>query len=148
MLAHLKQGSARVAVGQRVKRGQPIAQVGNSGSSSEPHLHVQVQNGPNSALSPSRDCGLIRCYCAMPCSFAAASGPRPFRQTLAATIASAGSAADQPSRPRSGMSASRPWVSPLNQPGVLTSLASLGHLTCLDRALRARQLGPGHAAPV
>ena len=46
MLAHLKQGSARVAMGDRVRRGQPIAQVGNSGSTSEPHLHLQVQNQP------------------------------------------------------------------------------------------------------
>ena len=42
MLAHLKQGSARVAMGDRVRRGQPIAQVGNSGSTSEPHLHLQL----------------------------------------------------------------------------------------------------------
>jgi hypothetical protein len=56
MLAHLKQGSARVAVGDVVKRGQPIAQVGNSGSTSEPHLHVQVQNGPK--FGPSAQQGL------------------------------------------------------------------------------------------
>jgi len=46
MFAHLKQGSARVATGDQVGRGQPIAQVGNSGSTSEPHLHLQVQNQP------------------------------------------------------------------------------------------------------
>jgi murein DD-endopeptidase MepM/ murein hydrolase activator NlpD len=27
-----------------VRLGQPLAQVGNSGNTSEPHLHVQVQN--------------------------------------------------------------------------------------------------------
>jgi Peptidase family M23 len=46
MFAHLKQGSARVAAGDPVQRGQPIAQVGNSGSTSEPHLHLQIQNQP------------------------------------------------------------------------------------------------------
>lgn len=39
---HLKPGSPRVKVGDRVKRGQVIAQVGSSGSSFEPHLHFQV----------------------------------------------------------------------------------------------------------
>jgi Peptidase family M23 len=56
MLAHLKQGSARVAVGDKVKRGQPIAQVGNSGDTSEPHLHLQIQNKPT--FGPSAQQGL------------------------------------------------------------------------------------------
>jgi hypothetical protein len=56
MLAHLKQGSTRVAVGDTVERGQPIAQVGNSGDTSEPHLHLQVQNGPR--FGPSAQQGL------------------------------------------------------------------------------------------
>src|SRR5215211_429824 len=56
------------------------------------------RTGQNTTLPRSRDCGLIRCCCAMSCSFAAGNSPRPFRQTLAATIAPAGSAADQPSR--------------------------------------------------
>ncbi len=40
--AHLQRGSVGVRVGQWVERGQPLASVGNSGSSSEPHLHVHV----------------------------------------------------------------------------------------------------------
>lgn len=40
--AHLQRGTARVRVGDWVERGQPLAQVGNSGASSEPHLHVHV----------------------------------------------------------------------------------------------------------
>jgi hypothetical protein len=44
MLGHLKQGSARVEVGDRVQLGQQLAQVGNSGNTSEPHLHIQAQN--------------------------------------------------------------------------------------------------------
>lgn len=40
---HLKHGSLRVKAGDRVKRGQVIAQLGNSGSSSSgPHLHFHV----------------------------------------------------------------------------------------------------------
>jgi murein DD-endopeptidase MepM/ murein hydrolase activator NlpD len=56
MFAHLKQGSARVAVGDVVERGESIAQVGNSGNTSEPHLNVQVQNGPK--FGPSAQQGL------------------------------------------------------------------------------------------
>jgi hypothetical protein len=44
VMAHLKQYSVRVHVGDRVRRGQPLAQVGNSGESDEPHLHMHVQN--------------------------------------------------------------------------------------------------------
>ena len=44
-LAHLKQGSLRVQVGQRVDIGQVIARVGHSGNSSEPHLHIGVVQG-------------------------------------------------------------------------------------------------------
>ncbi len=44
MMGHLQQGSALVGVGDQVRLGQPLAQVGNSGNTSEPHLHIQVQN--------------------------------------------------------------------------------------------------------
>jgi len=43
---HLQPGSLRVKVGQRVRRGQLIALVGNSGSSFEPHLHFEVTSSP------------------------------------------------------------------------------------------------------
>lgn len=45
--AHLKQDSAQVRAGDRVRRGQPIARVGNSGSSNFPHLHFQLMNAPD-----------------------------------------------------------------------------------------------------
>jgi murein DD-endopeptidase MepM/ murein hydrolase activator NlpD len=45
-MAHLKQGSVTVKVGDRVRRGQPLAAVGNNGHSNEPHLHLQVQDSP------------------------------------------------------------------------------------------------------
>lgn len=43
-MAHLKQGSITVRVGELVRRGQPLAAVGNSGHTNEPHLHLQVQD--------------------------------------------------------------------------------------------------------
>jgi murein DD-endopeptidase MepM/ murein hydrolase activator NlpD len=46
LMAHLMQGSVTVQVGDRVRRGQPLAAVGNNGHSSEPHLHLQVQDSP------------------------------------------------------------------------------------------------------
>lgn len=46
-LAHLKCGSIKVSVGDRVKKGQTLALCGNSGSSTEPHLHFQLQTGPS-----------------------------------------------------------------------------------------------------
>jgi hypothetical protein len=45
--AHLQPGSVRVKAGDRVRRGQPLARVGNSGDAREPHLHFQVTNGPD-----------------------------------------------------------------------------------------------------
>jgi len=46
VLAHFKQGSIKVKVGDRVKGGQVIGLCGNSGNSSEPHLHYHLQNTP------------------------------------------------------------------------------------------------------
>jgi len=51
LYAHLKQGSVRVAVGQSVTAGMQIAEAGNSGNSTEPHLHFQVIDGPNLNLA-------------------------------------------------------------------------------------------------
>ncbi|TKJ20329.1 M23 family metallopeptidase [Blastococcus sp. CCUG 61487] len=42
VLAHLRRGSVTVRRGDRVRAGQPLAECGNSGNSSEPHLHVQL----------------------------------------------------------------------------------------------------------
>jgi hypothetical protein len=44
MYAHLQPGSIRVKVGDRVTPGQVLALVGNTGNSSEPHLHFQLMN--------------------------------------------------------------------------------------------------------
>jgi murein DD-endopeptidase MepM/ murein hydrolase activator NlpD len=45
--AHLVPSSVRVEVGERVRRGQVIGALGNSGSSTGPHLHFQVMNAPS-----------------------------------------------------------------------------------------------------
>ena len=45
--AHLRPGSLRVKIGDRVAQGDIIGEVGNSGNSSEPHLHFQVTDGPD-----------------------------------------------------------------------------------------------------
>lgn len=42
--AHLIPGSLKVKVGDHVARNQVIAKLGNSGNSSEPHLHFQIIN--------------------------------------------------------------------------------------------------------
>jgi hypothetical protein len=46
VLAHLKYGSITVRVGDKVRKGQMIGLCGNSGNSSEPHLHYHLQNTP------------------------------------------------------------------------------------------------------
>ncbi len=40
--AHLKRNSIRVRFGDRVSAGDPIAQIGSSGRSSDPHLHFEL----------------------------------------------------------------------------------------------------------
>src|SRR5918998_4299987 len=47
VLAHLERGSARVDEGERVRAGQQIAAVGDSGDSLAPHLHFHVQTSPD-----------------------------------------------------------------------------------------------------
>ena len=42
--AHLQPRSVRVRVGQRIRRGQMIGLVGNSGNSAAPHLHFHLGN--------------------------------------------------------------------------------------------------------
>lgn len=44
LYAHLRRGSATVSVGDAVRAGQVIGEVGNSGNTSEPHLHFQLMD--------------------------------------------------------------------------------------------------------
>ncbi|REE03692.1 M23 family metallopeptidase [Citricoccus muralis] len=43
---HLRRDSATVRPGDRVDTGQQLGQVGNTGNTSEPHLHVQLMDRP------------------------------------------------------------------------------------------------------
>ena len=45
--AHLMPGSIAVNAGDSVKRGELIAKCGNTGNTSEPHFHFQLQSGKN-----------------------------------------------------------------------------------------------------
>lgn len=46
MIAHFKNGSILVKEGEQVKEGQLLGQCGNSGNSSEAHIHFQVMDRP------------------------------------------------------------------------------------------------------
>jgi murein DD-endopeptidase MepM/ murein hydrolase activator NlpD len=50
---HLKTGSIKVNVGDNVRAGQAIAEVGDTGDSPEVHLHFQVNTGPDAFMSQS-----------------------------------------------------------------------------------------------
>lgn len=51
VMAHFRKGSVIVRAGEQLAIGAPIALVGNSGGSSEPHLHIHAQ-APASADAP------------------------------------------------------------------------------------------------
>ncbi len=54
VVAHLMRGSIVVRPGDRVAAGEPIGRVGNSGNSTQPHVHLQVSD----SLEPGRARGL------------------------------------------------------------------------------------------
>ena len=58
-MMHLKQGSALVSEGDRVRSGQQIAAVGDSGNSVGPHLHFQVQEGPDFDMQRTRTVPMV-----------------------------------------------------------------------------------------
>jgi hypothetical protein len=45
LLAHLRQGSLIVTVGDSVTVGDVLGTIGNSGNTTEPHLHINAQSG-------------------------------------------------------------------------------------------------------
>ncbi|QNE75996.1 peptidoglycan DD-metalloendopeptidase family protein [Streptomyces finlayi] len=47
MYAHLRRGSLRVRAGDTVRAGQELAECGNSGNSTEPHVHFQLMDDPD-----------------------------------------------------------------------------------------------------
>lgn len=57
LFAHFKQHSIVVKEGQKVKQGQLLGLCGNSGNSSEPHLHFHIQNVENMVNATG-----VKCY--------------------------------------------------------------------------------------
>ena len=49
---HLKQGSVKVSEGEEVAAGQPIGEIGLSGSTEFPHLHFQIANKAGEIIDP------------------------------------------------------------------------------------------------
>ena len=47
MIAHMRAGSVRVALGDRVQQGDPLGLLGSSGDTVTPHVHYQLQDGPD-----------------------------------------------------------------------------------------------------
>ena len=47
LLAHFRNGSVTAKTGAHVKRGDVVGHCGNSGNTSEPHLHYHMQNKPH-----------------------------------------------------------------------------------------------------
>tara|TARA_R100000935_G_scaffold58415_2_gene95422 strand:+ start:109273 stop:110241 length:969 start_codon:yes stop_codon:yes gene_type:complete len=54
--AHLEQGTIAVKAGDTVKKGQYLGNCGNSGNSSEAHLHLHIQDGPNLMTAAGARC--------------------------------------------------------------------------------------------
>lgn len=55
--AHFKQNSVSVKEGQKVKQGQLLGLCGNSGNSTEPHLHFHIQNTEDINMAAG-----VKCY--------------------------------------------------------------------------------------
>jgi murein DD-endopeptidase MepM/ murein hydrolase activator NlpD len=51
--AHVKRGAIKVKVGDKVKAGQTVAELGNSGHSTAPHLHFGVADSAETVTSTS-----------------------------------------------------------------------------------------------
>jgi hypothetical protein len=51
LLGHLQKGSLRVNAGERLKQGELLGRVGNTGNTGEPHLHIHAQR-PGTADAP------------------------------------------------------------------------------------------------
>ena len=55
-MAHFKQHSIKVKEGDVIKPGQPLGLCGNSGNSSEPHLHFHIQDQADPLLASGIKC--------------------------------------------------------------------------------------------
>ena len=50
-LVHLQKGSLRVGPGDCVREGQHLGACGNSGNSTQPHLHIQAMDSPDLSVA-------------------------------------------------------------------------------------------------
>lgn len=50
-VVHLRRGSVQVVEGEAVTEGQPIARCGNSGNSTQPHVHIQAMDSMDLATA-------------------------------------------------------------------------------------------------
>jgi hypothetical protein len=73
-MVHLRRGSLRVVPGDSVHRGTQLANVGNSGNSTQPHVHIQLMTSPDMAAAR-----------AVPMAFAAFQ-ERPARASASAFV--------------------------------------------------------------
>ena len=72
LLAHLRLGSITVPAGARVEAGEPLGTCGNSGNSTQPHLHLQAMD----AASPITAHGLPIVFCGYQASPSGGGAPR------------------------------------------------------------------------
>ncbi len=62
LLAHLMYNSIKVKMGQRVSQGQILGLCGNSGNSTDPHLHFSIQNRPELGIATGAKCYFDQLY--------------------------------------------------------------------------------------
>lgn len=55
LVGHMMSGSLAAKEGELVKEGQPIGKVGNSGNTSEPHLHIHASKGRTKSSALDRE---------------------------------------------------------------------------------------------
>jgi len=60
--AHFQQNTVNVKDGDVIKQGQLLGRCGNSGNSSEPHLHFHIQDAPNFDTATGIKCYFERIY--------------------------------------------------------------------------------------
>jgi len=84
LIAHLMPGSVTMRVGDRVKQGEIIAKCGNSGNTSEPHIHFQLQSGKSFFASAGLPISFVDISAQEKINYAAADPRYPQKELLKA----------------------------------------------------------------